>query len=497
MTALRRRPSRLKLLALAATFATVALAATPAFARYSKAEKIEQKKAACLSECDAVSDGALKKVCLATVQISKKSKGCWNEQFTRAQCCGDVAKRLNKFAETREKTCKGAAGCLKSAQACLDKLPSDPRADVSRCVRDTATTAGNAASTADRCATADANVKGLCKASVSFCVAKEGYRLEKCITDRLKRLQKVTKALAVCPYALDKAACESNWQKCHSWWAKKDQNYSSGMEGCLSEIAGAFGKMAIRLNSEANYDLRDGGDTFKNIDRQCQRVADDAKMSGAEKEAYAKLCDVKRKEVTERRALGRAENSVMYLVGNVNGHRDRLAKKAVLSMKANSLKFEAQSCLDSLALLQKGRKLADTAMIEVKVVYKKKQMSIADARKECQWLLDNVPVFAKAIKAENAKFAAKQIKEFCGSSKCKGKAQKKIINKLIKGDGVKVGVTNLTSAPGEVRKDGGGIVWEWMWGFDGALMCSCDRIQFNGNGSKVVKKYNARCRCRR
>ena len=240
-------------------FAMVALCSTSAFARYSRAEKTEQKKAACLAACEAVTDATLKAVCLSTVQIPKQSKGCFNEQFTREKCCGDVAKRLNAFAVTRSKTCSGDDTCLKRAQGCLDKLPSDPRADLARCVRDTATTSDHAASTSSRCKDVDAGLKKLCEGSVAFCVAKEGFRLEKCINDRLKQLDKVTKALAVCPYALDKAACETTWRQCLGWWEQTAHSYSSGMEGCLREIAGRFGKMAIRLNSEANYDLRDGG----------------------------------------------------------------------------------------------------------------------------------------------------------------------------------------------------------------------------------------------
>ena len=86
-------------------------------------------------------------------------------------------------------------------------------------------------------------------------------------------------------------------------------------------------------------------------------------MSAAEKDAYAKLCEVKREEVTTGRELSRAENAVMYLVGNVPDHRERLEPKAVLSLKANALNSAWRPALDLAASrhLQRRRAWRDGA----------------------------------------------------------------------------------------------------------------------------------------
>ena len=430
-----------------ATALFVAPEATAQFGGIGKKLVREAKvEGECLAACDIAPSG-LKDVCLSTVKIAKSDKGCWNDAHTQKRCCEEVAKNLQDYAKALASECGGDGKCTESGKGCLNKLPTDPKHDLKRCVVDAAAQVKNAAASANACDGVDAAVLPLCKSAVAHCVAKEGYRLKDCVEKRQADLKKVLKARAICAYSFKKDECEGNWKGCHAEWHKENGG-SRALEDCLAGIAGAFGKAAARLAEDAETDLKNGGTETQKIDRSCEAQASGSDLNAAEKAEFTKLCQAKRDEVKAERVLYAAEDNVRNLVGRSFELAMMLEQKAVLSLNANAIALDGSVCSESIETLAKGRNLAADATIKVSLGgYKSDMMAVSKIRERCAWITDNVEVFRKAIAEENKKYVKEKIDKFCGEGNCKGKAQKKAIQDLVAGEGIKVGVTNQTGTP--------------------------------------------------
>ena len=466
---------------------------------FSASAALADKEDDCLAECDKATDPDIKAVCQRVVKLTDKDGGCFKGKWTNEACCSGFVKETAYQLKRATSDCGGLEG--EQAARCSQLFTKECLANAKEtgdanklysCLNDKVMPQLRAAGLGDACKGVSERDRSVCDAAVSTVCPKES-NTKRCVEGTLKSFGLMANAWGLCDVAFDRGACEGAYKACQAKY-QKDWRYD---RECFDNVAGTYGKNVVRLNEAFVTDDKYDGKP-KNIGNWCEGVATGTDLSDAEKKAFRGLCDAKTKELESKRVVDDAASELtMNLLPKIEGdYKPSLEKKAVLSKSTAELQHHGETCLEALKIVQEGRKLADSATLKIHVDYKDVEVTIADARKICQWPLDNLEVYSKAIKEARAKDAAKTISEFCSQNSCKGKAQKTTLDQLVKGDGVQVGKGTMDGTPSKVTTKGGQIYWTWTWGSSGdPIMCSCNHIVFDASGGKVVKKFVESCAC--